>query len=175
MDTKIWDGTITFEQVEKTINNYVKQEIFNIEESGFLEKWNYFSLLAIQSQDIIIVFLELVTYIDGLTLEKHEKFSYILTLVYLIIKEKLEIRGRNKNDILLLVAYVNTLPLVSIPTSFPYLNNEPLLLKVRMKSLDFDVRLKLLAYIDKTHKSLEETISFIETTEYYELLNLIES
>ncbi len=175
MNTKLWDGAITFETVEKTINDYVKEEIFQIQESGFLEKWNYFSLFAIQPAEVMTAFLETVSYIDSLTLDKRQKISYILTLVYLILKEKLEICSRNKNDIILLVAYFNTLSVEQIQNSFPYLNQEVLLLKVRMKSLDFDVRLKLLSYIDKTRKRLEEVVSLIDGTEYYELLKVIES
>jgi len=172
MDSKILKA-YTLEELESVINSYIEEEILKKGKVDFLEKWNYFSLLALEKSEVITCFLESVRYIDELGLEKQDKIKQILTLSYLIVKEKLEVVNMDINDIYLLVSYLQDRSKKDIKASLKYLNNKDLLFAIRFKSLDLNVRYLLLKYVDKLRKDVNEMIQFIQDTDYYELIKLI--
>lgn len=175
MDMRIWNDKVKVKDVEDTINKYIEEEILNLENKEILEKWNYFSLLDLKDEETTNKFIEVVCYIDELSLDKGIKIEYILTLVYLVLKLKLKILTIDENNIFLLVSYLNNLGLKEMKDSLKYLNNEKLLFQIRLKSLDLDYRGKLIAYVDKKREKIADVIKFINDTEYYELLKEIES
>jgi len=175
MDTKIFKEPLTLEQAEKVINDYIAKEILNLQRKDILEKWNYFPIMALEEKETIQKFLETLEYIDALSLKEDIKIQYILTLCYLVLKERMKIQTMDVNNIFLLTSYLDGLALENIKPSLDYLNNETLLFKIRFKSLDIDIRKKLIEYIDKAKKKVEDAIQFIDSTEYYELLKTIES
>lgn len=175
MDTRIWDEKVKVKDIEKTVNEYIEQEILNFENKEILEKWNYFTLLDLKDKGTRKKFLEVVEYIDELSFEKQLKIEYVLTLVYVILKLKLKINDMDVNNIFLLVSYLNDLNLKDIKNSLKYLNNEKLLFQIRIKSLDLDYRYKLIKYVDKKRDKVADIIKYIKETEYYELLKEIES
>ena len=81
----------------------------------------------------------------------------------------------NANSIYLLVVYLNQFSLANMKPSLVYFNNEVLLTKIRMKTLDLDLRLKLMKYLDRLKKPVDQVIQAIDATEYYELLKILES
>lgn len=175
MDTRIWNEKVKVKDVEKTVNEYIEQEILNFENKEILEKWNYFTLLDLKDKETRKKFKETVEYIDELSFEKKLKIEYILTLVYLILKLKLKVADMDVNNIFLLVSYLNDLSLKDMKDTLKYLNNEKLLFQIRLKSLDLDYRYKLVKYVDKKREKVADIIKFIKETEYYELLKEIES
>jgi len=174
METKIWNETLTLEKVEEKINEYIAKEILNLQRNGLLEKWNYFPIMTMESEEVITKFLEVITYVDSLELSKDEKIQDTLTLVYLILKEKLDIVNKNTNSIYLLLSYLNKVPLENVTASLTYLNNDALLEKIRLKTLDIEIRERIVEYIDKTKKPLAEVIQWIEQTDYYDLVKIVE-
>lgn len=175
METRIWNEKITLKIVEKTVNDYIEKEILNLENKEILEKWNYLSLIGLGEEATINKFLEVVEYIDELSLDKGIKVQYILTLVYLVLKVNLKIADMNENSIFLLVSYLNNFKIKELNDRLNYLNDEKLLFQIRIKSLDLNYREKLIAYVDKKRDSIIDVIKFIKDTEYYELLKEIES
>lgn len=175
MDTRIWDEKVNVEDVSQTVNEYIEREILNLGNKEILKKWNYFSLLDLEDKRTIDKFLDVVEYIDELSLTSNVKIEYILTLVYLVLKLKLKIADMDSNNIFLLVSYLNELKLSKIKDSLNYLNSEKLLFQIRFKSLDLDYRYKLIKYVDKKRAKIEDMIKFIRDTEYYDLFKQIES
>lgn len=175
MDTRIWNEKVNVEDVSQTVNEYIEREILNLGNKEILKKWNYFSLLDLEDKRTIDKFLDVVEYIDELSLTSNVKIEYILTLVYLVLKLKLKIADMDENNIFLLVSYLNELKLSKIKDSLNYLNSEKLLFQIRFKSLDLDYRYKLIKYVDKKRAKIEDMIKFIRDTEYYDLFKQIES
>ena len=175
METKLLNEITGLEQLEEKINQFIEEEILNVKETMILEKWNYFPVLSLKDEQTISKFLEVVKYIDELSVSNEKKIQYILTLVYLVLELKLDILTMDINNVFLLTAYSNELNLESIMPSLNYLNNDTLLQKIRFKTLDIDIRLKLMKYMDTNKKSIEEAIKWIDETEYYELLKTVES
>lgn len=163
----------TLEGIEKVINSYIDEEILQKGKVDLLEKWNYFSLVALEKDVVVDKFLEGCRFIDELNLEKYDKIKQILTLSYLIVKEKLSIAKMDINNVYLLVSYLQDVDKKKIKNSLKYLNNNDLLFAIRFKSLDLDVRCAVLKYLDELRKDIKEAISFIRDTEYYELIQLV--
>ena len=92
MENKILK-TYTLENLEEVINQYIENEILKKGKVDLLEKWNYFSLVALEKDDVVNKFLEGCKYIDDFSLEKSEKIALMLTLSYLTVKEKMPINS----------------------------------------------------------------------------------
>ncbi len=173
MENRIF-SEYTLEKVEEVINDYMENDVLKQGKVDLLERWNYFSLLALENDVVEHRFLEVTSYIDELGLTKEEKIRDALTLAYLVVKEKLPIPNMDINNIYLLVSYLQEIKKRDVSASVTYLNNAELLFAVRFKSLDLEVRRKILAYVDRMRKRIPEMIREIQETEYYELLQLID-
>lgn len=172
MESKILK-TYTLEDIEEVINHYIEEEILQKGKVDLLEKWNYFSLVALEKDEVIDKFLEGCRYIDELSLEKYDKIREILTLAYLTVKEKMPIVKMDINNIYLLVSYLQDVDKKHIKASLKYLNNKDLLFAIRFKSLDLSVRCSIIKYVDTLKKDINEAITLIKDTEYYELVKLV--
>lgn len=174
MNERIWKEPITFAKIEDSINEYIEEQLLKLKDKDILEKWNYLSLMVLEKFEIQQRFLEIVEFIDKLlSVDKNKKIRYILTLNYLVIKEKLKITKMDTNSIFLLVAYLDTVKLKNLKSSLKYLNNEELLKKIRLKSLDLEIRQNIIAYLNEKKQPIKEAIAWIEETEYYELVKMV--
>lgn len=174
MKERLFEQPIKLEQIEQTINAYMEDQILKLKEKEILEKWNHLSLVIMEKDEVRQKFLEVVTYIDDLTnINKEDKIRYITTLSYLVVKERLKITKMDENNIYLLLSHLDKVPLENLKDTLKYLNNTKLLEKIRIKTLDLEIRKKIIAYIDKQQMSIEETIKWLENEEYYDMLKLI--
>lgn len=161
-------------KVKEKVNKFIEERILKEGKTAYLNKWNYFSLLELEKEGNKDKFLEVVKYIEAMDFEEEDKTSQILTLSYLVVKEKLSISNMDVNDIYLLVSYLDKLELKKIPASLKRLNDKDLLFAIRMKTLDIEIRAKILKYIDKEKKKKQEMLKLLEETEYYDFLKVIE-
>ena len=81
----------------------------------------------------------------------------------------------NNHNIFLLTAYFNSFPTDTITPSLMYLNQESLLFKIRLKTLDIGERIKIMEYVNKTRRNLNEIIAWLENTDYYDVIKTVES
>lgn len=175
MKEKLWGNPITLEKIEMTMNDCITNQKIDFQKGGLLEKWNYFAILKTAPKEVIDKILETIQLIDEFIDGNEQKIEHVLTLVYLFGREKIEVEKMNANSIYLLVVYLNQFSLANMKPSLVYFNNEVLLTKIRMKTLDLDLRLKLMKYLDRLKKPVDQVIQAIDATEYYELLKILES
>lgn len=173
MIEKIFDEKPTIEELDKKINQYMESKISNIKDKNVLEKWNYFSVINLEDNENKQKLLEVSNYIDQVIEDIDKKISEILTLVYITVKEKVNIKKIDNNSLFLVINYLEKMDLKLMKEYIPFLLNENLLYKIRLKTLDIEVRVKLLDYLVKNFRTPKEMLDFIENTEYYDMLEII--
>lgn len=172
MEKKL-DKEITMSSVEEWVNEYMEEDVLDAGRTDYLERWNYFSLLGLESDQTIETFLQVVAYINELSLTEESKIKKVLTLAYLITEEKWNIEEMDINSVYLLLSYLDSLERKKMKASLARLNQPDLLFAIRLKSLDLDIRFLILQYIDQNKKKEKDMIRFLRETDYYDLVKLV--
>lgn len=170
---RIFREKLTIEDLDRTINKYMEEGFTELNSKSILEKWNYFSVLELENEESKRKLLELVEYIDQVIDDEEMKISEILTLNYIIVKNVVNINQMDKNSVFLVINYLNDKALELVDKYIPFIFNDKLLFSVRTKTLDLEVRVKLLDYVLKHFRTIQEMIDFIEKNEYYDMLEII--
>lgn len=164
---------ITLKEIERIINEEVRDDITKNEEDVNIDKWGIFPVIYLESDEIREKVLEFIAYIDEIEAPRLKKISLILTVVYLIEKLKFDILNIDINNVYLLVNYLENENINNLLDRLNVINDEEMLFKIRCFSLDISVRKRLLDYVLKNEISKEDFMNMILENSYYEVLERI--
>lgn len=164
---------ITLKEIERIINEEVKDDISKNEEDVNIEKWGMFPVVYLESDEIREKVVEFIAYVDEIEATRVKKVSLILTVIYLIEKLKFDILNIDINNVYLLVNYLENENINDLLERLNVINDEELLFKIRCFSLDISVRERLLDYVLKNEISKEDFMKMILENSYYEVLERI--
>lgn len=172
------------------ISNYINQKIENnqslIEEYDGVAKWNTLSTLTTTVGTRQQRILQFISYIDEMMLSEKEKIYYLITLSSLLQFGNLEVETLDDGNLFMIVDFFRIRMVGDIAQLISIVNTQQLLLVVRFKTLDGNIRTEILNYVinqyinqkvDPTQKDnfLAQMMVMIQESEYYKLLEVIHS
>ena len=131
---------ITLKEIERIINEEVRDDISKNEEDVNIEKWSIYPVIYLESDEVREKVIEFIAYIDEIEATRLKKVSLILTVIYLIEKLKFDILNLDVNNVYLLVNYLEKENINNLLERLNVINDEEMLFKIRCFSLDISVR-----------------------------------
>ncbi len=179
--------TINLKTAIDEINKEISIDHKVIEANDGILKWRYLPSILTLDVSFQDKFLEFIRFVDGLMISKTEKYIYIITLAGLIGVKRFNILSLEDGYIFTIVDYFKNKNMDTIKEEFDIINNQELINAVRNKSLQIEVRNKILDFVYRKLKEngisndskqvnsfIKEMIDTINQIEYYELLELTE-
>lgn len=184
MSEKLLENNDTsIELLIKKINDIVDKNFKILSGKDDIEKWNQLPnllLLDEVAQKRLSSFIELV---DSLNVSIEEKATIIISLSGLLEFEKIKLYDYDDGSLYALSQHYQNISKKDINKTISVIGNKELLLAVRKKTLDLEIRKKVLLDIEKSFisakidnanseqvtKFINNTIKELKEKEYYEL------
>ncbi len=185
MNEKLLDVNDTsVEKLVKRINEIVGEKFSVLDEENDIEKWNTVPKLLLISDESKNRVLSFVEFIDSMFVSLEEKAMYVISLCGLLEFANISLEDYDDGSLFTMADYYQNSSIEEIKNTLPIVGNKELLLAVRKKTLDLDVRKKLLQAIFNRfitdHKNItnqkdisnfiENVIKELEEKDYYDLI-----
>ena len=174
----------TIEELVKRINTIVGEKFAILDEQNDIEKWNTVPKLLLLDEDKKAQILSFVEFLDSLLITAGEKAMYIISLCGLIEFGNLSLENYDMGNMFTIADYYQNSSIEEIQNTIAIISNKELLLTVREKTLDLEVRKKLLLdianraindKIDTTNKKeitkfISDVVNELAEKDYYDLV-----
>jgi hypothetical protein len=184
MGDKILESTKTIEELVKKINEIVDSDFSMLEHENDIEKWNTIPKLLLMEDDKKNKMLSFVEFLDTLLVSLEAKAMYIISLSGLLEFGNINLLDYDDGSLFTLADYYQNSSVEEIKKTLSIVGNKDLLLAVRNKTLDLDVRKKIISNIIsniETNKTsiiktqgmknyITELIKQIPEKDYYDLV-----
>ena len=185
MDNKLLEtNNSSVEDLVKKINEVVGKEFEILDEKDDIEKWNSVPKLLLFDEVAQKRFISFVDFMDGLTLPIETKAMIIVSLVGLMEFANIKLYDYDDGSLYKMADYYQNSSIDDIKKTIAIIGNKELLLAVRKKTLDLDVRKNVLLDIEKkfiddkidaTKKKnvssfVNKIIKELEEKDYYDLV-----
>lgn len=186
MEEKLFDNlrNNTVEELVKKINEVVGKKFAILDEVNDIEKWNAVPKLLLLNENQQNKLLSFVEFTDSLLAPLEEKAMYVISLCGLLEYGKIDLEDYNDGNLFTMADYYQNSSIEDIVNTIGIIGNKEILLAVRKKALDLEIRKKLLSAIasravndkiDITNKKevanfAAEVIKELDETEYYDLV-----
>ncbi len=137
----------TVEGLIKKINDIIGEEFSILQDEDRLEKWNTLPKLLVLGENQKKRLLEFIDFVDSLLVPVSEKIIYIISLCGLLEYGKLKIDEYDCGSLFTLADYYQNSSIYDIKNTIGIIGNQNLLLVVREKTLDLEVRKQMLSDI----------------------------
>jgi len=177
------------EKLVEKINKTVEEKFEIIMGTDDVEKWNGIPKFLLLSEEGQKRLLKFVDYMDELSVEIEDKVLIIISLSGIMETENVNLNDYDDGSLFTLAQYYQKRSMEDINKTMVLIGNNDLLLAVRKKTLELDVRQKILSNIEKrffdgkidnsnlneVSNFIEQVINELESKDYYELINELES
>lgn len=174
----------TIEELVKRINEIVGQKFAILDEENDIEKWNAVPKLLLLNENKKNKTLSFVEFMDSLLVPLEEKAMYVISLCGLLEFSNIDLEDYDDGSLFTIADYYQNSSIDEIKNTIGIIGNKEILLSVRKKALDLEVRKKILLNIvnralndkiDITNKKevtkfIAEVIKELDETEYYDLV-----
>ena len=174
----------TMDELVKKINEIVGEKFAILDEQNDIEKWNTVPKLLLLDETKQKIVLDLAEFLDSLLVSNGDKAMYIISLSGLIEFGKISIEDYEIGSLFTLADYYQNSSIEEIKNTISVISNKELLSTVREKTLDLEIRRKLLLDIanrainDKINTAnkkalanfISETIKELSEKDYYDLV-----
>lgn len=174
----------TMEELVKRIQEIVSQRFAILDEQNDIEKWNTVPKLLLlddAKQQQILSFAE---FLDSMLVTIGEKAMYVVSICGLLEFGQIKLDDYDNGDLFTLADYYQNSNIDEINNTISIVGNKQLLTTVREKTLDIEVRKKILLDIanrainDKINttnkkevtKFITEVVTELEEKDYYNLV-----
>lgn len=176
---------LTMEYLVNRINQIVSLDFSVVDKNDDIEKWNTVPKLLLLEDKKIAKVLDFTKYLDTLLISIYDKAMYIISLSGMVDFMPFKFEDYDNGNLLLLVDYYQTRGIKEMVDTFNFTSNQALLTAIRNKTLDLEIRKKILlsfvnrAFYDKidgTNKKvlLNYIVKFIDeivNKDYTELID----
>lgn len=174
----------TTEELVKRIQEIVSQRFTILDEQNDIEKWNTVPKLLLLDDNKQQQILSFAEFLDSLLVSIGEKAMYIVSICGLLEFGGIKLEEYETGDLFTLADYYQNSNINEIKNTIQIIGNKQLITVVREKTLDIEVRKKLLLDIanrainDKINttnkkeiiKFITEVVSELEEKDYYDLV-----
>lgn len=182
----LWpNGDISVKKLVDRINEIIGNSFNILGQGDSIEKWNGIPKLLALDEDRQKILLKFVEYVDNLLMPIENKVMYIVSLSSLIEFGNIDIVLYDEGSLFILADYYKDSTINDIKETLFLVKNPTLLLTVREKTLDIEMRKKILldvvnsfisGKIDRTdaiqcNKFIDGKINEIVAKDYYEVVD----
>lgn len=150
MDNKLLqNNNDSVEELVKRINEVIGKKFEILDEKDDIEKWNAIPKLLLLDEVAKKRLISFVEFMDGLTLSIETKSIIIVSLVGLMEFVNIKLYDYDDGSLYTMADYYQNSSIDNIKKTISFIGNKEMLLAVRKKTLDLDVRKKVLLDIEK--------------------------
>lgn len=173
------------EELVKRINDIVGEKFEILDEKDDIEKWNAIPKLLLLDEVAQKRLLSFVNFVDTVSISLEDKAMIIVSLVGLMEFANIKLYDYDDGNLFTMADYYQNSSIEDIKRTIFIIGNHDLLLAVRRKTLELDIRKKILLSIVKrcindkidtdnlnlVSEFVLKIIKEIEEKDYYELIN----
>lgn len=186
MEEKIFNNLRenTVEELVKKINEIVEKKFAILDEENDIEKWNTVPKLLLLDENQKNKLLSFVEFMDSSLAPLEEKAMYVISLCGLLEYGQINLEDYDDGNLFTMADYYQNSSIEDIVNTIGIVGNKEILLAVRKKALDLEIRKKLLLDIvsraindkidiankNEVTKFAAEIVKELDETEYYDLV-----
>lgn len=186
MEEKLLENSNTsVDELVKRINDIVGKKFEILDEKDDIEKWNVVPKLLLLDDVAQKRLLSFIDFMDSISTPIETKAIMIVSLAGLLEFANIKLYDYDDGSLYTMADYYQNSSIEDIKNTISLIGNKDVLFAVRKKTLDLDVRNKILLGIEKrcfndkidtanskaTSKFIQEMLKELEEKDYYELIN----